>query len=273
MNDDRTIWWWVLGAFVLAAAGGAWWWWQGRTPAPAPVAQVAAPEQPAPETPKPQAAEHPIEAAPAALAATGDTAPLPALAESDSALRSAISSLIGEQALIEFFQMTGIATRLVATVDNLPRGKLATKILPVRAPGGAPVVDGEAGERVLGAANAGRYAAHVRLAEAVDSRRAAAVYLRFYPLLQQAYRELGYPQGNFNDRLVAVIDHLLATPVIEGPIRVDQPKVLYEFADPGLEARSAGQKLLLRMGAANAARVKGKLIEFRRQITAAPLPQ
>jgi len=97
--------------------------------------------------------------------------------------------------------------------------------------------------------------------------------VRFHPLLQQAYRELGYPQGNFNDRLVAVIDHLLATPAIEGPLRVVQPKVLYEFADPELEARSAGQKLLLRMGTANAARVKNWLREFRRQITAAPPPQ
>lgn len=266
MNEDRTIWWWVLGVFVLAAAGGAWWWWQGRAPAPPPTAQ-APPSEPA----KP-AVEHPIEAAPAALAA-GEGEALPALAESDSALRAAISGLLGEKALVEFFQMTGIATKFVATVDNLPRSKVATRILPVRGPGGAFVVDGEGDERVIGAANAGRYEAHLRLLEIVEPGRAAALYVRFYPLLQQAYRELGYPQGNFNDRMVAVIDHLLATPAVDGPLRVVQPKVLYEFADPDLEARSAGQKLLLRMGAANAARVKGKLREFRRQITAAPLPQ
>jgi hypothetical protein len=275
MDDDTTIGWWVLGAFVLVAAAGAWWWWQARTPPPAPVpaAQAPAQEQPAAGPPKPQAAEHPIEAAPAALAAMGDVAPLPALAESDSALRTAIGSLVGEQALVDFFHMTGIAARFVATVDSLPRGKVATKILPVRGPGGAFVIDGDAEARTIGAANAERYAAHLRLAEAIDSRRAAALYVRFYPLLQRAYRELGYPQGHFNDRLVAVIDHLLATPTIEGPIALVQPKVLYEFADPELEPRSAGQKLLLRMGSANAARVKNKLREFRRQITAAPPPQ
>lgn len=275
MNDDRTIWWWVVGVFALAAAGAAWWWWQGREPPPQPPAQATAPERPAPATEPttPQAAEHPIEAAPAAAAAADEPAPLPALAESDSALRTAISSLVGEQALVEFFHMTGIATKFVATVDNLPRSKVATKILPVRGPGGAFVVDGAADERVIAAANADRYAAHLRLAEAVDAKRAASVYVRFYPLLQQAYRELGYPQGNFNDRLVAVIDHLLATPQIEGPIRLVQPKVLYEFADPELEARSAGQKLLLRMGAANAARVKTLLRAFRRQISASPPPQ
>lgn len=272
MNEDRTIWVWVLAVFVLGAAGGAWWWWQGRMPPAAPTAQQAAPEQPAAEAAAPPAVGHPIETAPAALAAD-DAAPLPALAESDSALRAAIGGLVGEQALVDFFQMTGIAAKFVATVDNLPRSKVATKILPVRGPGGALLVEGDGEARVIGAGNAGRYAAHLALLEMVDSRRAGAQYVRFYPLLQQAYRELGYPQGNFNDRMVAVIDHLLATPAVEGPVRLVQPKVLYEFADPDLEARSAGQKLLLRMGTANAERVKGKLREFRRQITAAPLPE
>lgn len=275
MSEDRTIWWWVLGVFVVAAAGGAGWWWQGRTAPQPPMAQASPPVL-APAEQRLQAdavIEHPIEAAPAALAAADDATPLPALAESDSALRAALGSLVGEQALVEFFQMTGIATRIVATVDALPRSKVATRILPLRGPGGAFVVDGETDARVIGSANAARYEAHLRLAEAVDGKRAAALYVRFYPLLQQAYRDLGYPQGNFNDRLVAVIDHLLATPAIDGPIRVVQPKVLYEFADAELESRSAGQKLLLRMGPTNADRVKAKLREFRREITAAPLPQ
>lgn len=275
MNEDRTIWWWVLGAFVVVAAGAAWWWWQGRTPpAPPPVTEVPSAMQPATETPQAEAkVEHPIESAPAALEAGGEASPLPPLAESDSALRSGLGGLVGEKALVEFFHMTGIAARIVATVDNLPRSRVATKVLPVRGPGGAFIVDGEADARVIGEANAARYAAHLQLAEAVDAKRAAALYVRFYPLLQQAYRELGYPQGQFNDRLVAVIDHLLATPQIAGPIRLAQPKVLYEFADPELEARSAGQKLLLRMGAANAARAKASLRAFRREITAAPPPQ
>lgn len=275
MNEDKAIWWWVAAAVVAGAAAAAWWWWQGRPPQPIPAAQAPAPPAvTAVEAPKAEARiEHPIEGAPAAREAAKDAAPLPPLAESDSALRAAIGGLVGEKLLVELFHMTGIANRIVATVDNLPRSKVAVKIQPLRGPGGAFVVDGSGDERTIGAANAGRYATHLQLLDAVDSRKAAALYLRFYPLLQQAYRELGYPQGHFNDRLVAVIDHLLATPAIDGPLRVVQPKVLYEFADPELEARSAGQKLLLRMGPANAARVKQKLRDFRRQITAAPVAQ
>jgi hypothetical protein len=44
--------------------------------------------------------------------------------------------------------------------------------------------------------------------------------------------------------------------------------VFYEFADPALEAESAGRKLLLRMGPGNAARVKAKLREIRGRIAA-----
>ena len=46
--------------------------------------------------------------------------------------------------------------------------------------------------------------------------------------------------------------------------------MLYEFADPALEQRSAGQKIMLRMGSENAARVKSKLREIRRELLRKP---
>ena len=74
---------------------------------------------------------------------------------------------------------------------------------------------------------------------------------------------LGYPSGYFNDRLVAVIDHLLDTPEVKGPIKLVVPHVLYEFADPALQERSAGQRAMLRIGPENAARLKAKMREVR----------
>jgi hypothetical protein len=72
--------------------------------------------------------------------------------------------------------------------------------------------------------------------------------------------------------LVEVIDHLLQTPDIRGPIELKQGRVFYEYADPALEARSAGQKLLLRMGTQNASVIKGKLKELRIYVTTARDP-
>jgi hypothetical protein len=129
--------------------------------------------------------------------------------------------------------------------------------------------------------NADRYAGFVRLIEGVDTQRAVAVYLRLYPLFQRAYEELGYPGRYFNDRVVEVIDNLLATPTIAGPIRVEQLRVeggaqrgagLYVFADPALETHTAGQKILLRIGQDNAAKLVTKLTDIRRQLVTAAAP-
>jgi hypothetical protein len=110
----------------------------------------------------------------------------------------------------------------------------------------------------------------VEVLRKTDMQRFAAVYLHFYPLFQKAYQDLGYPNGYFNDRLVQVIDVLLATPQITGPVELVRPNVMYTFADPKLESRPAGQKVLIRMGPDNAAAVKAKLMELRAIITAAP---
>jgi hypothetical protein len=108
--------------------------------------------------------------------------------------------------------------------------------------------------------------------------------MRLYPLFQQAYEDLGYPKRYFNDRLVEVIDQLLATPevagelkvhlpAINGPVQPERPWVLNEFDDPALQSLSAGQKILLRMGPVNERRMKTKLSEIRRLVTAGTAPR
>ena len=115
----------------------------------------------------------------------------------------------------------------------------------------------------------------------IDTGRAVALYVRFFSLLQQAYEDLGYPGKYFNDRVVEVIDHLLATPEPDGPIRVvlpphdtsinfERPWTLYQFADSRLESASAGQKILLRIGPENASRLKQKLAELRARLASEP---
>ena len=66
---------------------------------------------------------------------------------------------------------------------------------------------------------------------------------------------------------MTAIDDLLATPEPETPVRLLQPKILHEYADPDLEARSAGQKILMRVGRDNARTIKSKLKEIRQLVT------
>ena len=110
----------------------------------------------------------------------------------------------------------------------------------------------------------------ISFAQNTDTKSLASVYFKLYPLFQQSYEDLGYPGQYFNDRLVEVIDDMLKTPDVQGPIELTQPKVFYEYADPKLEGLSAGQKLLLRMGPSNEAAMKAKLREFRKAIVNRP---
>ena len=174
--------------------------------------------------------------------------------------------MIGREAAGRFLVPERLVRNIVVTVDNLPRRSFAMRLSPLKPVGGLLATTGKDGSLAIAPENAARYAPWVALLEKVDARRLVAVYARAYPLFQQAYVELGYPEGHFNTRLVQVIDHLLAAPEPDGPLRLTVPHVLAEYADPKLEAESAGRKVLLRMGNANAARVKAKLRELRRAL-------
>ena len=166
--------------------------------------------------------------------------PLPALGVSDATMRNALSELASDKTLIDLFRIQDFVRHIVATIDDLPREKVALRLMPVKLPGGKFLVTGKEGAYAIGADNAARYAQYVRLADALDSGKLVALYVHFYPLFQQAYQELGYPKGYFNDRLVEVIDHLLAAPEVQAPVKLIQPKVFY-LRGTDLEARSAGR--------------------------------
>jgi len=251
----------VVAAVVLGTAVAAAWyfWWRDAT-APATETQRAA--VPAtPSLPLAQAPRNPIDSPPA-------DQPLPALKESDGPVAAALSAIVGLDTFGRLFVSENLVRNIVATVDNLPREEVSQRVSPLRPAPGLPVISGKGPSLTLAPANAARYAPQVRLFETVPTESLVAFYRRNYPLFQQAYVELGYPDGYFNDRLVEVIDHLLAAPEPTGPLRLKQPKVLYEFADPDLEELSAGQKAMLRIGKENRERVKAKLREIRSSITA-----
>jgi hypothetical protein len=218
-------------------------------------------EKPEPQTPQaaapaPPAIRYPIEA-------DGPPAePLPALTESDGAMRDTLAALFGKD-LEKFFNLQDIIHRIVATIDNLPRDNVSLRLMPVRPVPGLLVTTGTDESLALSPRNDARYRSYVRLAEAVPAQALVAVYRRYYPVFQKQYEDLGYPDKYFNDRVVEVIDHLLEAPDLERPVLLSQPRVLYEFADPKLEGLSAGQKILLRMGRESAVKMKAKLREIR----------
>ncbi|MBV8146687.1 MAG: DUF3014 domain-containing protein [Gammaproteobacteria bacterium] len=251
---------WLAGAVVAAAiAAGGWYWYSGRThPAAEPPPVHAPPPQPSAETAP--SISHPMPAEQAGSAA------LPALNDSDTVVRDSLTRVFGRGPVEQFLVPQNIVRHMVVTVDNLPRHKVAVELRPVKPTSGQTLTGGQGDVTTITAANFDRYAPLVRVVQGTDVKALAVVYERLYPLFQQAYEDLGYPGKYFNDRLVEVIDLLLQTPEVPAPIPVRQPKVFWEYADPNLESRPAGQKLLIRMGPQNARIIKAKLREFRAEI-------
>jgi hypothetical protein len=216
----------------------------------APVSAASAPIQ------------HPIEEAQAGPA-TASTAALPALGDSDAGVASALARLAGGDALTSLLVRQQIIARIVATIDALPRRGLSTYMMPVHTPKGVFSTDDSGSATVIGAKNAARYAPYMKIIEAADPQAVVAWYVHAYPLFQEAYQQLGYPKGYFNDRLIVVIDDMLTAPEPAQPPALMRSRTYYVYTDPTLESLSAGQKLLLRVGPANEATIKDKLRAIR----------
>jgi hypothetical protein len=252
---------WVLA--VIAIVIGGWYAWRQVAVEPAPPPEVV--QEPVKDVAATPVIEHPVEPAPQAE-------PLPPLDDSDSFATEQLAGLLGADAVASLFLTDDLVRRITVTVDNLPREKAALRQRPLKPMDSAFIASGEEGAWFLGPDNYARYVPFVRIVEGLDPDTVAAFYTRLYPLFQQAYAELGHLDGDFNDRVVEVIDHLLAAQAPDGPVALVRPNVMYQFADPGLESRSAGQKFLVRLGPDNAARVKAQLQALRERLASRPPP-
>ncbi len=258
----------VLGAGL---AGALWYFWDDIWPPADNVPVFMQPEPDDEDAHAPRKPMHPMEPLRSPGHTDRELVPLPPLDESDSYFLLALRDIFGAE-FGRLLVSEALIDKFVATVDNLSRGDVSEKIRPVgRLPGVFGVnVDNSSGPVYLDPDNYDRYDVLVNLIVRADLDDAVAMYRRFYPLFQESYERLGYPNAYFNDRVVEIIDHLLVTPQPAKPLRLVRPHVLYEFADPQLETLSSGQKLLLRMGGKHAARIKGVLLNLRALVAESP---
>ena len=203
--------------------------------------------------------------------------PLPALDESDAVLKSELAPVVDVSMFGRLFYTDRLIRRFVVSVDNLTNRQYPrSNYRSARSVPGQLVVkrvriyDGQEDTLYLNPDNYALYTPFVKFATGLNSQRLVMLYRHFYPLFQAAYEELGYPSAYFNDRLVDVIDHLLEAPEVSGSVKLVRPHVLYKYADPDLEALSAGQKLFIRVGPVHAAALKEKLRELRLLLTGSP---
>lgn len=254
----------AISSIVLLAGGAAeYWYWQNQQPelvyAPIEVpVQKEAPTSSVEDT----APVHPLilDNSPPAQQ------PLPALEESDGFVLEAINTLLSDPDLAKIFISDKLIEKFVASIDNLPSKSLPVKVMPIKTASGIMITTGSESALAISPQNAERYAPYIKVLNGADTKQLVQLYLHLYPLMQQAYEDLGYPDKYFNDRLIEVIDHLLDAPDLTGEIRLVQPLVVYKFAEPELEKSSIGQRIMMRIGSQNEAVVKAKLRDIKQEL-------
>ena len=270
MTSDKPIIWGAAAVVVMGAIAlflyahrdkvGA------TTSTSAPITQIA-PESAPTVVPSAPAIQHPV---PDSSAAT--SAPAPALDQSDRTFHDALTALPGAQSLEKLLVPDNIIRHLVVTIDNLSKKKVAVNQRPIKPTGGQFMTQSNGDQLTINPENYARYQPFMEVVKTVDVEKTVQLYYHFYPLFQSAFDDLGYQDAYFNDHLVALIDHLLETPDVTGPVALTQPNVMYLYADPALEALSPGQKTLIRMGPANETLLKARLRELKTQLLAHQRP-
>lgn len=254
----------IMGAIVvIVIVAAAAWWYFTRMPGVDFTRHGPEPSAPAKASTAPAPIEHPISEAQTGPA-PATTTPLPPLDASDGAVAQALAAIPSAEGLSEMLLARGLVPHIVATVDALPRRSIGASILPLRTPKGVFMTDTSSGQPVLDTKDYARYAPYMKIVETVDPRTLVTWYVHWYPLFQEAYRQLGYPQGYFNDRLIAAINDMLAAPNARPPVAlVATPDGHFAFADPTWESLSVGQKLMIRIGPENERVLKSRLRSIR----------
>lgn len=263
---------------LLAAAFAAFLLWNERVGEEPPVndgvpgtAPVVEPLHPLPPPPEPAPRRQPpeeqlyVEPEPEPDPASD---PLPLLEDSDAYLLEILNERFGEEQVAQWVVRERLAERLVVFVDSLDRLPVPVEMRPIVPVPGRPFIDTENSETRWSERNFRRYRPLIDMLESIGPSEAASLYIRHYPLLQEAHSALATETAYFNDRLVEVIDHLLESEDAPRPDFIIEPhEAVYRLADEDLEKAATGKKIMWRLGPDHADEVREWLGQFRREIT------
>lgn len=193
------------------------------------------------------------------------TGTLPPIDASDEPLFKHLSMLLSSVRLA-LLNDDQFIRKFVLQIDNAAKGELVYRHSPIVGPGSYLETDEDDDKIYIDPDSYARYNTYGDLIESVDTSLLVAFYRFYEPLLDEAYAELGYPEGSFRNTLIAAIDEALAAPVVEGLIELEQPEANYIYADDSLESLNMVQKQLLRMGPENTAKIQRALQSFKARI-------
>jgi hypothetical protein len=241
----------MWGAGITAAivvAGAVWYFTSQSQPSSSPAAKVpaAAPPVTVPERPE----------TPLVAAMDIDLPPLP---QSDPIVRELVARLSSHPTIAAWLATKGLIANFTLVTLTIAEGRTPAQFLRPIAPRG-PFRTRRSGEELfVDSRSYDRYNTHGDAIAALDPVGTASLYLTLKPRITDAYRELGYPEGDFDRVLERAIAVVLQTPALDDRVVLYPKGVTYAYSDPKLESLSPAQKQLLRLGPRNGEAIRGKL--------------
>ena len=196
------------------------------------------------------------------LGSEGDAVDLPPLDLTDPVVREILSALSSRPEMVRWLATDNLLRSGVAAIDNVARGRTPATHFRAVAPGEKFSTEGTAGQLTTSARAHARYDGITETIASLDADGLSKAYATLRPRMIEAYRELGYPEGDVDAAVQRAIVHLLQTPEIAPDAAVEPAALQYKYSDPRIEGLSAAQKQLLRMGPENVRRIKAKLREI-----------
>jgi hypothetical protein len=257
VKEDQTKWIVLIVLFIVSAVVVGYIVFQrqrAKTPI-AVAAPVAAPAAPAPARP----VTGPLVQA--------ENIPLPPLAETDALVRQLLVKLSSHPKVLAWLATNGLIENFTVATLNISDGK-SPALMHWRnlTPDGRFSVINTTGGPMLDAKSYRRYDAYAAAINALDAPGTARLYLTLKPRIMEAYRNLGFPEGDFDPVLERAMHELITTPAIPNEIPLREKVITYQFVDPNVESLSSAQKQLLRMGPENMHIVQNKLKDIAVQL-------
>lgn len=187
----------------------------------------------------------------------------PAIAVDEAAAQAtwqkAVAGLSSAPEWSTWTRQPGILRRLISAVSSLAEGASPGAMLGFLVPEKPFSVTENEATTVISQESYARYDPLVRVAESLDPAAVARAYELLSPTIESLYRELAPPGRTFRMTIEGAAERLITVSVPTGELEVVLDGALYRFADPQLEAKSAAEKHLLRMGPENMRRLQAKL--------------
>lgn len=186
---------------------------------------------------------------------------LPALDTSDTFLREMVATLSRHPLIARLIATDGIVRTTALAIEQIGNGRTPALPLKVLRPSSRlAIVGGETGR--IDPRTYARWDAASASLVTINPSDAAQLYVNVKPLFDEAYRELGHPNGDFDASIVRAIEMLNDTPRLTAEPELLRRPGYYEHSDATLRSLPPVQKQFLLIGLDNRQKILAWLKRF-----------